>query len=283
MLNNVDKMDVFQLKVQINLFRVSGVEDQLSLELMRLHLKKTLLEEILKVETKNRREFECNLKLVTQLIGKKLERKYDCCFSGCRYQSKRHRGFVKHLKITHPRVTNVKCNFRKVCLRVFANIEDLIKHVRDDHSALPDSDAARPDDPVTIDIPCKCIMHSCGSMHFQNVKMLMTHINTVHHNDARTCVFENCNQKFAPGYISRHHFRKKHMEAKNMKLGKIHLVNPLNASRGIINPDEINDETFDSDDRGDEVCVFTDGYDAFDIDNLENDECEPEEESEDFF
>ena len=126
-------MDVFQLKVQINRFLVSGVEDQLSLELMRLHLKKTLLEEILKVETENRREFECNLKLVTQLIGKKLERKYDCCFSGCRYQSKRHRGFVKHLKITHPRVTNVKCNFRKVCLRVFANIEDLIKHVRDDH------------------------------------------------------------------------------------------------------------------------------------------------------
>ena len=137
---------------------------------------------------------------------------------------------------------------------------------------MPDSDAARPDDPVTIDIPCKCIMHSCGSMHFQNVKMLMTHINTVHHNDARTCVFENCNQKFAPGYISRHRFRKKHIEAKNMKLGKIHLVNPLNASRGIINPDEINDETFDSDDRGDEVCVFTDGYDAFDIDNLENDD-----------
>ena len=50
LLNNVDKMDVFQLKVQINRFFVSGVEDQLSLELMRLHLKKTLLEEILKVE-----------------------------------------------------------------------------------------------------------------------------------------------------------------------------------------------------------------------------------------
>jgi hypothetical protein len=187
-------MDVFQVEVQLNRFLVSDVEDNFGLELKRLFLKKSLLGEILKTETVNRNEFSGHLELVMKSIGKK-DVKYDCCFSGCRYQARRHRDFVKHLKMTHPRVINVKCNFKKLCLRVFANIEDLINHVRDDHSALPNSAAAKPVDSVNIDVPCKCIMHSCGSMHFQNVKMLMTHINTVHHNDARVCVFENCTRQ----------------------------------------------------------------------------------------
>ena len=43
-----------------------------------------------------------------------------------------------------------------------------------------------------------------------SIRDLTLHINSYHKNESRVCIFNNCDQVFAPGSISRNHFRLKH-------------------------------------------------------------------------
>ena len=278
--NNCEEKDVIEIKYHLNRFGLTDAHED-DLEQMKVQLKIAVLEEILKTEVQQRDYFEKCLAALKQKLKRK-QSGYDCCFSGCTFRTKKHRSLVAHMKSTHPRATLIKCNFKKLCIRVFDKIEDLINHVKSEHSSLDNPTTARKGMTGNqIDIPCKCILHSCGSQNFRNVKELMTHINTFHQHDTRHCIFEDCTQAFPPSYKSRNHFRRKHINSEKMSLKPAHILDADNIgpeSLPFLN--EILDTTEGCDIEGDE---YGDYYDAFDIDYLEGGNDELDDESEKYF
>ena len=277
LLADVDSMDRIQLRANINRFFVfERLGNELST--MRLVLKKILLEEILKVEVENRNVFSESLKEILSILRNK-SKGYSCCFSGCRFEAERHRHYVKHIRTTHPRATNIPCNFKKVCLRNFVCIESLVRHIKEDHSALPCTAGTSTHTVVSIDVPCRCNLISCGSKHFSNVKELLTHLNTFHHKDVRECVFENCNHRFAPFSVSRHHFRNNHTKKNDLKLKAKHLLDLPNLQPPSLGPPSFQSDEVAESHEEDNIEV----YNAFDIDDIENDDAEHEDENEEYF
>ena len=184
-------MDRFQLISELNRFFVHDV-NQDKLNQMKLQLEKVLLEEILKVEVDNRNVYDERLEATLRLLEHK-SKLYGCCLIGCRFEGNRHREYIKHIRTSHPRLANVICKFKHRCVRSFLTIEDLLIHIREDHSEVAAAAAAGITtfvNTAVIDVPVKCNMSSCGSKHFSSIKLLMTHFNTFHLKDARNCVFD---------------------------------------------------------------------------------------------
>ena len=277
LLSSVGEMDIIQLKYYLSRFLLSEAQDD-GIEQMRLQVKSLLLQELLKLEVENKEYYKRLLTQTVQLLKKK-RTGYECCYSGCRFQASRHRAYVRHVKLTHPRVENVKCNYQSVCIRVFANIRDLISHVKEDHSSVA-SIVANKSATVPVDIPCKCVLHSCGSQHMRNAKELMTHVNTVHHGDNRECVFENCDQKFRSFSNSRNHFRLKHISNSKTKLKAKHLVDP---SAGNPEPTLNFGGAADDEDEFQDENSLDDRYDVFDIGTLEEEDEGHNDETEEYF
>ena len=92
------------------------------------------------------------------------------------------------------------------------------------------------------------------------------------------CVFENCSTKFNPYSASRHHFRLKHLNTGDIQLKAVHSLGSSS------NPLVMNPELASIGDGELEEGVGEEGYDAFDIDALENMETFDEDVgSEDYF
>ena len=239
---------------------------------LRLLLKKILLEEILKLDSENK-VFSDHLSKINKLITFD-SKGYSCCLVGCRFHAQRHREYVTHIKTTHYRASNVKCNFKHTCPRSFSSIENLILHIKDEHCK---TSAPSINIPAVIAVVCKCNLVICGSRHFTNLKDLLTHMNTVHHKDARSCVFKNCEQKFGAFSTSRHHFRIKHSNRGELKT--VHLLDDPNTQSA-----ESAMTTFvDANDDPDYSEVDMQDYDLFDIDAIENPEPDLSDETEDYF
>ena len=274
-LADVDQMDRFQVRTHLNRLLVFEVNRD-ELQQLRLQLKKVVLEEILKVEAANTMYSDC-LKETINLL-QVTSKAYSCCLIGCRFEAARHRQYIKHIKTTHPRVTNVTCKFKHFCLRNFLSIEDLILHIKEDHSVLPATAGTSSLNAAVVDVPCRCNLVSCGSRQFSGVTALMTHFNTFHHKDARECMFENCDKKFGQSSTSRHHFRLKHIGKGDMQLKAVHLVNvpnlppPSVLTGALFGIDAVSDPAEHED---------LQEYNQFDIDDIESGE--PEDESEEYF
>ena len=280
LLCEIDSCDYVELNFHARKLHIYVNEDVDIFDVIKNRVKKGVLEEILKLNPRDMPKYKAILEQVKNNI-QKISIPYQCCFSGCRFEARQHRDYVRHIKVVHPRVDNVKCNYRKSCLRVFTNIDNFIKHVKDDHANRANSNIqvlGRKSD-NNVDVSCKCVLHSCGSRHFQNVKDLMTHLNTFHLNDTRKCIFDNCNSQFRPGYLSRYHFRKKHKDLNLMQLKRAHLVNPNDYVGG--REEFIAEETYLYD--GEVDNIIEDDYDSFEFDSLEVDEGELKTENEDFF
>ena len=283
--SKVDDMDNFEVRTQLNRLLVGEVPGDNFIQ-MRLKLKRVLLEEILKVETENR----IYLNYLSE-INKALPQKpkgYSCCLTGCRFEGRDHKAYVRHIKLTHPRVTNISCKFRHCCSRNFASIENLIQHIKEEHSAISTVvTSSTSQSALVIDVPCKCNLVSCGSTpkQFSNLKDLLKHFNTDHFKDARVCVFENCNKQFNAFSVSRHHFRLKHMKTGDAKLKACHLLGaPILQPSIVLNPN-LNPQGQGEGSASDTPGHNTEEYTIFDIDNIENAEIYggDDDEDEDFF
>ena len=96
-LRQCEEMDRFEMLDKLRLFRVTELakdDDQY----IRLLLKKTLIEEILKDEDSGTLRFE--LEAIKGLLQCK-SKGFGCCFLGCRFEAYRHRDYIKHLKLVH--------------------------------------------------------------------------------------------------------------------------------------------------------------------------------------
>ena len=275
----MDGMDRFQVTRELSRLSVQSDRDELNYN--KLLLKRALIEEILKIEDANKLHYQILLDSVLKRLDYKSQL-YGCCLNGCRFEGKRHREYIKHLRTSHPRISHVICYFKHNCVRSFTTIEDLLVHIRQDHSAIIEATDTVTCSTEVFDTPLKCNMSSCGSKHFPNVKHLMTHFNSFHLRDARDCIFEDCDHKFGPFQESRKHFRNKHMLKSATKVKKHYLlvVPALAGGGGEISDIQIPD-SHHSASEDDQIESDDDDYDVFNIDEIEN--CEPEDESDDYF
>ena len=136
---------------------------------------------------------------------------------------------------------------------------------------------------VQLDMSCKCNRLSCGGRRFNNIQQLLTHWNTLHHNEDRDCIFLDCKQLFKAGSASRRHFRVKHKQVNKMKLKVRHLSSVPGASNPTVSEGPtttINDnstgfiDVFEEDDAAGDIADFVE-EDLVTIENSsDTEECE---------
>ena len=231
--DEVETFDVFQVKHHLNRLCVPYASDE-HLQILKLSLKKAILSEIMKVDGNNI-NLNRDLETVVNLLGRR-GKLYSCCLVGCRFQCHHHRNYIKHMRRSHPRYKGVRCNFHHKCLRTFDFVADLVKHIKEDHCSIDQDTTPVRGVQERLNCPCKCSLYSCGSPHFQNVKSLLTHLNTVHLSEPRECVFEGCFKKFASGSESRYHFRRQHLKCSKISLKTCNRVDSFYAPIADLTP-----------------------------------------------
>ena len=144
-----------------------------------------------------------------EIESKKSDRSYSCQVSGCPFKNNTYREFLRHLRKYHSGLNQLRCNFQKVCPRIFANIEQLENHYKSAHTR--ESRNFIENSPRllarTAEIRCQCSFAGCRGKEFHNIAGLTNHINVVHKKDRRLCIFAGCKRNFKPNVDSRHHFR----------------------------------------------------------------------------
>ena len=247
----------------------------------RLQLRKAVIDEILKVDSDSDNKYKHQLKVIEEALHCQLKGYY-CFYSGCRYAGERHRDYVRHVKMVHPRATGIICKFKNRCARSFSGIEMLIAHLKKDHCSSEEVLCKSLTDSLQnvlqiIDIPCKCNLTSCGAKHFRNVKNLMTHFNTFHHLEHRKCIFLDCKKTFPPGYHSRRHFLEKHKGNRSRMLKEVHSM-PFSVQQDIsplISGEDLLDEGVN------ETFSVNEFYNTIDFNEMEEET--PSKNDEEFF
>ena len=277
-LSQLEKMDHVEIRAQLNRLQVQNQRNDLFQ--MKLQLEKVLLEEGLKIEQENVisivRIREINIMLNEKAKG------YNCMLTGCRFIGENHRQYVRHVKRSHPRIGNIICKFRHSCMRNFGVIDDWLKHIKDDHSAVPTPGSITNRAPLAaVDIPCKCNLVTCGSKQFSKVKDYVKHFNNDHHSEARPCPYENCNKIFVANVTSRFHINSQHTLKGHVHLKPVHLIN----SSRVVTLQAVAPVSSEAEVNVGENQPHSESYDMFGLDEIENAEtyCDDEETNEDFF
>ena len=159
-----------------------------------------------------------------QIYYGSLEKGYACCLIGCRFVADRHLNYVKHIKQSHPNMKNLLCNFRKLCLQRFDSVENLVQHLKENHSARVTVSSSKSIATDQVNVAVKCNRLLCNGRQFDNLSLLMTHWNCFHSNENRDCIFLDCNSTFDVRSTSRQHFRTQHKLKNKMELKQRHLV-----------------------------------------------------------
>ena len=283
-LNLVDGMDLFQVKTELNRFFVFDLPKD-ELPYLRLVLKKVLLEELKKIGDDDEGNDQLYVSVAHQLEDN--SQVYRCFLIGCCYAASKHREYVKHIRTSHPRVSNIACNFKHKCARRFLTIDDLIAHLRNDHSTMISTSKDRPGTTsrpvaVVVDYPVKCNMSVCASKQFSNLSQLLTHFNTFHIKHVRYCVFHGCDHRFNRHQRSSKHFKSKHLDVGHTRVKDVHLVMQLDSASGAVSsPAGDNNASMEHRDEDTTRNYENEDYDVGDLHDVEN--CEPEGESEDYF
>ena len=216
-----DVMDNFQVlqiaqTFSINLSKITSFSKKKSV------LLKFVLEQILKSELANKSYYQRLLEETVRTIGLRRESMYVCSLAGCLYTAEKHRSYVQHLKSFHHTHDKFICNFMHMCNRQFASLKALMDHLQDCHAKVGNEAEIQ----VVQNTECRCDLLSCHGIKFKSVFLLMTHVNTVHARDERSCIFDECNVRFGAGSNSRNHFRIKHKLPGLMNLKKKNIVSP---------------------------------------------------------
>ena len=257
------------MEVQVNLERLSvDTSEDWDVEKLRLFLKKALLQEILKTDSDQNFYKICLEETLSAINDWRVgDSGFPCSILGCRFKSDRHRLYVRHLKVNHPNLKHVLCNFKRECKRNFSSLDGLIMHIKESHGRGHQERIVDTNNRAAalINFPCKCDL--CSGRNFTNVADLMTHYNTFHCKQYRECIFHGCRVSFKASSSSRHHFRLKHKKTGRLKLKKRHLLN-RDQSSSVIEGTNINNEYNDNVEEQDNDII--DEYDEADIEFLEN-------------
>lgn len=214
----VDNFQVMELAktLAVNLSKVS------SFAMKKLLIIEQVIEQILKFGPSNRPYYERILEETRGTIrcSVRKSKKYVCCMIGCLFTADDHRSYIQHVKTFHHTHDNFICNFKHKCNRHFVSLNELMNHIKRSHT----KGVIEVTNEVAEDVECRCVISSCYGRKFRSVSLLMTHVNTVHSNEERDCIFEKCSTRFKAGSNSRHHFRIKHKQTGILKLKEKYVV-----------------------------------------------------------
>ena len=91
----VDQMDRFQIIGELSRFRLPVLSNENDIR-DKLRLKKVIIEEILKTDDVEDKEFYMeSLTSISRQLNDKIKL-FGCCLAGCRFEAPRHRDYVKH-------------------------------------------------------------------------------------------------------------------------------------------------------------------------------------------
>ena len=217
--NQYDQFEVLSL---INRFNVADLQNESSFSRQKYLLQKHVLECIVREDNS-----DTYVQLLEETLGFCQSRRppgYHCCLAGCSFRASEHKNYVKHLQRVHLTFQKMACNYKHECRREFSNIDQLIQHIRECHSTIPDVKEL-PKHPPDMLMACKCDILRCGGKQFEDVKLLMTHINVEHAKEPRECIFDQCSKHFDANSATRNHFRKEHILKRKTKLKHKNLVN----------------------------------------------------------
>ena len=202
-------------------------------------LLRAVLEEILKFNddstTGKYEEMLSNtIKLLELNSSKQTSQKnYRCSFVGCLFRSLRHRDYLNHMKSVHCSAESYRCYYQHKCNRNFDSIDELVEHVKEDHSSTgpKTGQLLQPPAPASdiVASSSKCNMVSCGQQVFTSTKKLASHLTNHHVKESRSCIFADCEKTFNPNATStlRNHFRLKHFEVGKTDLKIEHQMRSL--------------------------------------------------------
>ena len=183
--------------------------------ILKLYLQIHVIEEILKKE-----DIDCNKRdrfneVLTTSKGQLLEEerlrcetKYECQIVGCKQQETKYRNILRHLRRCHSGIDRIKCNFKKVCPRMFSSVAQLESHFNSDHTIQSQRAENHPSFLArSAEVHCKCSFVNCRNREFRRISELTGHLNVFHKSDYRSCVFKNCDRRIKPDVDSRYHFK----------------------------------------------------------------------------
>ena len=145
-------------------------------------------------------------------------RKYQCSLVGCIFQCSIHRLYIRHLRQSHSRETNLICLHGKTCFFSFSTLDLLSKHVQDVHAK--EKSRVQPMHDPQVDIPCKCTRSKCLGSEFASTRSLMLHMRKDHAKNGELvdCIFESCDKRYNNSESLKKHFQLKHMKLRLMNL-----------------------------------------------------------------
>ena len=147
---------------------------------------------------------------------------FKCTFSGCLFESRVHREYMRHLQRVHPNADRLVCKFGRKCMRVFSSLALLNDHL-ENHTVRQPSHGTDADSAVSYleaEIPCKCAIQGCGDRQFIGIRKLMLHMQNDHARLGQlvSCIYENCSKEYDNGNSLRSHFRLKHLKKGQFQL-----------------------------------------------------------------
>ena len=272
---DVHEFDILEIKCKLDFYSIQYDQDE-GRERLKHLLLKFLLIEILKSDSVNKEYFSDKLQVTLDFLRLQAASGYPCFLIGCRFWSEDHRKYVRHVKRCHPTSSNIICNFRKSCTRRFSNFDDLLQHIKQQHSKNVEHKMSKAVSlPISVDVGCKCDRISCGNKKFGNTQDLMTHYNSFHASEDRVCIFHQCKVKFNASCPKSafNHFRLKHKKPGLLVLKPQYLLE-LESDIDVQSPTpsslECQAESFNTEDRDSQEEM----YDADVLCVLENDSLE---------
>ena len=137
--NAVSKFEVI-CEINKRNIEISKNEDFILLKLsLQIDLAKELLSNSTDTEDEeHKRRYEDILKnsqgQLKEIESKKRDTSYHCQVSGCTFRHNWYGEVLRHLKQNHFGLNQIRCNFKRLCPRVFANIEQLETHYKSAHT-----------------------------------------------------------------------------------------------------------------------------------------------------
>ena len=271
--DNVDGFDLMQIKCHLDWFSVKYDQDE-SINCLKHVLSKFILTEILKAGVVNVEHYTRKLRESISFLQAHSAAGYPCFLVGCRFSGRDHQKYIRHVKSCHPNSCNILCNFKKVCLRRFLNIEDLLHHIKNKHSKIAGNTTQSAVALPPLDVGCKCDRLSCGNRKFSNTQELMKHYNSFHATEDRYCIFAECNVKFKSSCpkSALNHFRIKHKQTGHLTLKPMYLLQSANNAAEFQSPRNFSDLDRDAYDA--ESDIGTGLYDVPDLAGLDDENLE---------
>ena len=215
--NNLDRVTLIHNMRQ---FKVT-FDDDAPFSILKYQLQLHIIEDISRDENLGENAYYSRLKKETEeyLVyhnQRLVKKKYTCCLSGCLFECSKHRDYIRHVRHSHSRDSNLTCHFGMECPRMFSSLDLLLQHLEEAHKKTTPPNRGQVSfnrrEVPPIDTSCKCSMRQCGGPQFLNIRDLTLHLRNDHAEEVIECIFVDCDKRYNNQNSLKAHFREKHFK-----------------------------------------------------------------------